>query len=172
MVVKNGQRTFDGFADGGVVVCAVIACWSDDLKSCGVRFNDSSNLDGSVRFTRIEVAGTFLYDDQYFILPTQLDTKIMPFGINEFEYVEGSTFEWEGLVFYNSYLFLKILIMITLSVFNRKPSRNITMNLLQPHDDLLAFGIYGRNFNLDSAANTSVLSFIILIIGMFITYIS
>ena len=98
MVVKNGQRTFDGFADGGVVVCAIIACGSHDLKSCGVRFNDSSNLDDSVRFTKIEVAGNFTYDDQYFILPTQLDTKIMPFGIHEFEYVEGSTFVLEGYV--------------------------------------------------------------------------
>lgn len=34
----DGIRTFDGFADGGVRVCAVFACTNNSLVSCGTRF--------------------------------------------------------------------------------------------------------------------------------------
>lgn len=33
----DGMRTFDGFADGGVKVCAVYACTDDTPASCGTR---------------------------------------------------------------------------------------------------------------------------------------
>lgn len=37
MAVYQGTRTFDGFADGEVIVCGIIACMNETLASCGER---------------------------------------------------------------------------------------------------------------------------------------
>lgn len=80
-VVYHGKRTFSGLADGGVVVCAVIACQSDDIATCGVR-NDT--LEFVHRWHKLEIHGSFPYGDQYHYMPNTLDSSIMPFGVTEF----------------------------------------------------------------------------------------
>lgn len=78
--VYHGKRTFSGLADGGVVVCAVIACQSDDVATCGVR---NETLEFVHHWHKLEIVGKFPYGDQYNYMPNTLDSSIMPFGVNE-----------------------------------------------------------------------------------------
>lgn len=83
--VYHGNRTFDGFADGGVFACAVLACQNYDIKTCGVR---DESLEFVYEWRSLEITGTFPQGNQYFYLPTSLDTSVMPFGVGEFQYEE------------------------------------------------------------------------------------
>lgn len=86
LAVYHGNRTFDGFADGGVIACAVLACHTkDNATSCGER---KANFEFAHSWYRLEVTGTFSYGDQFLYMPTTLDTSIMPFSVNDFEYVQ------------------------------------------------------------------------------------
>lgn len=83
MAVYHGNRTFDGFADGGVVACAVLACQSRDIATCGVR---NESLAFIHQWYELKITGTFPYGDQFFYLPTTLDSSVMPFRVEEFDY--------------------------------------------------------------------------------------
>lgn len=78
--VYHGKRTFSGLADGGVVVCAVIACQSNEVATCGVR---NETLEFVHHWHKLEIFGTFPYGDQYNYMPNTLDSSIMPLGVNE-----------------------------------------------------------------------------------------
>lgn len=80
LAVYHGKRTFSGLADGGVVACAVIACQSDDVSTCGVR---NETLEFVHYWHKLEIFGMFPYGDQYNYMPNTLDSSIMPFGVNE-----------------------------------------------------------------------------------------
>lgn len=145
----NNNRTFDGFADGGVVACAIFACSTDDISSCAVRKDDIKN---TIIFTKIHITGTFPYDDQYFIIPSTLDTSIMPLNPDQFTYMESSTF-----------------------TKNKHDYRNITITSSGNFANLMSFGIYGRNFNLDDDDDNSVgtvtFSAFVLVLGVLINLI-
>lgn len=80
----HGNRTFDGFADGGVVVCAIIACQTTNVSTCGVR---NESLGNFFVFDEIDIRGELPFDDgQFFYLPTTLDTSILP--------LSPATFHW------------------------------------------------------------------------------
>ena len=82
--VYHGNRTFDGFADGGVLACAVVACHTkDNSTSCGER---NANLEIAHEWYRLEVTGSFPHGDDFLYMPTSLDTHIMPFSVSEFNY--------------------------------------------------------------------------------------
>lgn len=81
--VYHGNRTFDGFADGGVLACAVLACQTSDIATCGVR---NESLSFTHQWHTLEINGSFPSGDQFFYLPTSVDTSIMPFAVNEFDY--------------------------------------------------------------------------------------
>lgn len=84
----HGKRTFDGFADGGVVVCAIIACQSEDISTCGVR-NESLKM--RYEFDEIEIRGELPFDDgQFFYLPTSLDTSILPLSPEKFQWNQNT----------------------------------------------------------------------------------
>ncbi len=78
--VYHGKRTFSGLADGGIVACAVIACQSNDVATCGIR-NDSLEL--AHYWHKLEIFGTFPNGDQFNYMPNTLDSSIMPFEVNE-----------------------------------------------------------------------------------------
>jgi Vanin C-terminal domain len=84
----HGKRTFDGFADGGIIACAIIACQTRNISTCGVR---DENLGTFHVFDEIEITGELPYDDgQYFYLPTSLDTSIMPLSPKQFNYNQNT----------------------------------------------------------------------------------
>lgn len=83
LAVYHGNRTFDGFADGGVAACAVLACTTRDVATCGIR---NETLEFAYEWYGLEVKGRFPFGDEFFFLPTSLDESIMPFGVAEFDY--------------------------------------------------------------------------------------
>ena len=85
ITVYHGNRTFDGYADGGVIACAVIACHSSDMATCGTR---NETLEFVHEWYKLEITGTFPYGEQFFYLPTTLDESVMPFRVEEFQYAQ------------------------------------------------------------------------------------
>jgi hypothetical protein len=84
----HGKRTFDGFADGGVIACAIIACQSTNISTCGVR--DEELITAHV-FADITISGNLPFDDgQYFYLPTSLDTSILPLNPEKFHWNQNT----------------------------------------------------------------------------------
>lgn len=80
LAVYHGKRSFSGLKDAGVVVCAVIACLSNDVATCGVR---NETLEFVHYWRKLEIFGKFPHGDQYNYMPNSLDSSIMPFGVNE-----------------------------------------------------------------------------------------
>ena len=60
------------------------------------------------------------------MLPTAVDTSILPLRPDEFKYIESEEYLSDSLLI-----------------------KNITLMLTVPRDNLLSFAIYGRNFNRD-----------------------
>lgn len=84
IAVYHGNRTFDGFADGGVVACTIIACQNRNISTCGVR---NEELENNFYWQKIEIKGRFPNKDgQFLYLPTSLDTSILPLQPTEFTY--------------------------------------------------------------------------------------
>lgn len=120
MAFNHGQRTFDGFANGGVVVCTILACKNNTKAGCGVRDESLENIH---QWTDVLIDGKFpTKDGQFIYMPTSLDTSIVPLQPEQFEY----------------------------TVTHNDNEDEIAIKLKDNAKDLLAFGIYGRDFNLDS----------------------
>lgn len=85
LAVYHGNRTFDGFADGGVYACAVLACQTREVATCGVR---NETLEFNYEWYKLVINGVFPYGDQFIYFPTTLDTSIMPFEVNEYSFLE------------------------------------------------------------------------------------
>lgn len=119
-VFYHGRRTFDGFADGGVITCSIIACLEKDIKTCGLRDETLQNIH---IWNKIEITGQFPNKDgQYLYMPNSLDTSILPLQPDQFVY----------------------------KVDHKGNQDEINMNLENNVNNLITFGIYGRDFNLDS----------------------
>lgn len=119
MAFYHGNRTFDGFADGGVVACSIITCQNSNISTCGTRDEELSNIHD---WRHIEISGVFPRGRKFFYLPSTLDTSILPLQPNQFEY--KTTDKGSNEV-------------------------DIVMSLHGNAENLLTFGIYGRDFNLD-----------------------
>lgn len=81
----DGNRTFDGFADGGVATCAIFACLNGTLSSCGIR---DASYQSNIDWHSIAIVATMPNDDNggYFYMPTTLDSSIMPLSTQDFIY--------------------------------------------------------------------------------------
>lgn len=76
MAVYNGNRTFQGQTYGGMIACAIIACQSEDITTCGTR---NTSLVSFYNFQSISIHGSFPIDSRkYLYMPSTLDTSIMP----------------------------------------------------------------------------------------------
>lgn len=117
----HNNRTFDGFADGGVIACSLLACKTKDVANCGIR---NEELEVIHTWNQIKINGIFpITNGQFFYLPSTLDTSILPLQPDDFVYD---------------------------TVEKSKDKVEITMSLSDNSDpQLLTFGIYGRDFNLD-----------------------
>ncbi|XP_063699008.1 vanin-like protein 1 [Culicoides brevitarsis] len=116
----DGIRTFDGFADGAVKVCGVIACTDDSLKSCGTRHQVP--VHDKLKFNSIKIRTSYKKDDNILFMPSTLDAAIMPFESKDYGYEEKSGENGEIQIF---------------------------MELKESKTDLLTFAIYSRNFEKD-----------------------
>lgn len=85
LATYHGNRTFDGFADGGVVACAVLACQSRNVSTCGVR---NESLPFIHKWYKLEIKGTFPNSEQFVYFPTTLEPSIMPFEVNEYNFAQ------------------------------------------------------------------------------------
>lgn len=92
----HGNRTFDRFADGDVYSCAIFACTNESLSSCALRFRDTSLVENSIEFTKIQISGFFKYGHRYFTIPNGVDTSLIPLHPSEFVYEESRTFDFQG----------------------------------------------------------------------------
>lgn len=121
MAAYNGLRTFDGFADGAVKVCAIIACFDDSLKSCGERHKVP--VHDKLQFNYIKLQTFYKANDNVLFMPSTLDLSILPLESKDYEYKETSTGD-EGKI-------------------------EISMELQEAKTDLYTFAIYSRNFEKD-----------------------
>ncbi|KAG5670804.1 hypothetical protein PVAND_001042 [Polypedilum vanderplanki] len=120
MAFFHGNRTFQGFADANITACALIACPSRNTSSCGSRNEELENFH---TWTSIEVEiETPKKDGNIFYMPTSLDSSIMPLQPGDFDYEE-------------------------IDLKNERV-RNV-MKLNSHVDELLTFGIYGFDYDLD-----------------------
>lgn len=92
LAAYHGSRTFDGFADGGVVACAVLACQTTDVATCGIR---NETLQFVHQWHSLHVSANVPFGDQFLYLPTTLDESIMPFRVEEFAYKESTLGRYE-----------------------------------------------------------------------------
>lgn len=83
LAAYHGNRTFDGFADGGVVACAVLACPTNNVSTCGVR---NETVPFVHQWYKLEITGSFPNSEQFIYFPTTLDLSIIPFNVNEYHF--------------------------------------------------------------------------------------
>ncbi|XP_063710145.1 vanin-like protein 1 [Culicoides brevitarsis] len=119
----SGWRTFDGFADGAVKLCAVIACLDESVASCGKTFGAGEKIEDKLEFTYIKV-DTVFKGSEIHMMPNTLDTTMLPLNPREFNYTEV----WE---------------------FDNDPESEkvVSLELLSPHKDLLTFALWARDYN-------------------------
>ncbi|XP_070500719.1 vanin-like protein 1 [Chironomus tepperi] len=116
-----GNRTFSGVVETGIAACAIIACPQRDIVSCGTR---DESLENIYEWNLIEINGEFpMRYDQYFYMPSTLDDNILPLVPELFDYNVDS---------------------------GRKDGINVVMKLNKHVDNLLTFGIWGRDFSDES----------------------
>ncbi|KAJ6635892.1 Vanin-like protein 1 [Pseudolycoriella hygida] len=141
--VFNGNRTFDGVADGNMTTCAILACKNDTIASCGIRFftNETTNgqVESKISFEKIVIHGIFP-KERVFTLPNSLNFNLDPYPTTDFTYKELTN--------------------------DRSRNKEITISLLKPKTDLFAFAIYGRDFRTSSGIN--VISSILTLLLAFI----
>ncbi|KAK5638817.1 hypothetical protein RI129_013112 [Pyrocoelia pectoralis] len=123
MVAFSGVRSFAGVSNGGVEICAIVACVNESLSSCGKRFPNYNNISWRANFKKIVINAEFDIDDNKFQFPNSLLSNIEPINVDALEWT---------------------------SVMNNKRIRR-TYKLKKPQNRLMTFGIYGRDFNRDSS---------------------
>lgn len=84
----SGWRTFDGFADGAVQVCAVFACTDNTLQSCGRTFGPNLEVQDKVQFDYIKIETIFNAKSKAHVMPNSLDTSLLPLNPAQFSYTE------------------------------------------------------------------------------------
>lgn len=75
--------------------CAIVACTNDNTKSCGSRYHPSDNVISSISFNKISIRMTIEIEnseDDYLIMPTNVNFLILPLKTNEFDYDKSSIF--------------------------------------------------------------------------------
>lgn len=134
----KGKTTFQRVEPSAIAICAVFACTSEDLISCGHIFPGDILVGNKYYFDQIYISGDFQKSKRYLIMPSTLDGSMMPLSA-----LGGFTMETiEGLV-----IIIKVLTNKNFKFFFRKNKINVEMRLAAPKNDLLTFGIYVNYFS-------------------------
>ncbi|XP_049545833.1 vanin-like protein 2 isoform X2 [Anopheles darlingi] len=115
MAVFDGDRTFQGFADAHVSICAVIACRNESIASCGRLLIDASPY---MEFTDITITGRFIANGTL-AMPNTLDMAMYS--------LDAEQYQFSGDVNYTDNY------------------QTVTMKLNSPVNHLQTFGIYAFN---------------------------
>lgn len=83
-VAFNGDRTYSGWGEKKLVICAVILCNDETLDSCG-RIPNSDLV--RVTFTKVEISTSFKRFG-VLMMPNSMDMKMNPFSVDSFAYDE------------------------------------------------------------------------------------
>lgn len=118
--VFNGKRNLANIVNAGEMYCSIIPCLSDELNTCGHKFKDSRKLAKSTIFHSISI-------NMIISNTGEDDCLIMPTSLD---------FSMHSLSVEN-FRFTEI---------NRDEFKLESMKEL---DEILTFGIYGRNFSID-----------------------
>ncbi|RZC40883.1 CN hydrolase domain containing protein, partial [Asbolus verrucosus] len=124
LVAYSGVRSFNGFYNGGIEVCGIIACLNSSLSSCGQRFANYDDIEWPIKFEEITIKASFENDENKTQYPNSLLSSIRPIPVSQTVWEKK---EVEG-----------------------QKSTERTFSLAQPQDRILTFAIYGRNFAQDS----------------------
>lgn len=89
VVAFDGVRSYDGFATGGTIACALITCLNETLASCGLRFDAEDEIEQDLTFEAIRISGRFRSTDDVLLLPNTVDNKLMPLPHNSYKFEEG-----------------------------------------------------------------------------------
>lgn len=81
-----GNRTFQGRADGNVSFCSVIACRGNDLKDCGLLFENYSVVANLTKFTKINITGNFMVERNDFFMPMAVSYSLTPLPMKLIKY--------------------------------------------------------------------------------------
>lgn len=138
VAVYSGNRTFMGYGDGDVSVCAILACRDSTLDSCGTIFRNYTNFHHITFFLKLEISGKFADGPNDIYFPSTVNTNLSPLPVKNFDF--------------------------------EKSKSTITMKLkpTESYDQLLVFGILGRNYNSNSQMITSsaILVFAVSLISL------
>lgn len=89
IAMYNGIKSYDGFANSRLRVCAVVACTDDtDTTTCGRTFPAGTSVQRRYTFTGLEISGTFAstLDQKNLVMPSTLTTGLLPINSDEFTY--------------------------------------------------------------------------------------
>lgn len=118
--VYSGERNIANIVVAGQVFCAIVACSdAQDDTTCGVRFKNSENLVSTVKFNSIFIE------------------------------MEIKDFESENFAIMPTSLDFSLLPLESEKFCFEKNNGGFETELNSEIDNLLTFGMYGRNFNLD-----------------------
>lgn len=140
-----------GAVTRGVKVCGLMTCTDDSLSSCGQKFDVNEAFKDWVTFEKLEISTLVPRRENVTLLhmPTSLQANLLPLNPSNFNF---KSFAMENL----DYDFL-------------------SLSLRGSQKNLLALGIYGRNFSADdteptipsSASSTKFSVFVIFFITIF-----
>lgn len=124
--IFQGLRNYANIKNGGEAYCAIIPCVHVDSLKCGEKMKNSKKLVPSFLFHSIKITASIQVKDNpdsYMIMPTSLDFSIRPLQVEKFNFEDVS---------------------------ENDDIKKYEMKSLNELSDIMTFGIYGRNFNLDS----------------------
>ncbi|XP_044740034.1 vanin-like protein 2 [Chrysoperla carnea] len=86
-VIRDGVRSFSSMANGGIQLCGIVACTTNNTSSCGLRFPDYNKIDWPITFENITIRANFPEKKTLIHFPNTLNASIMP--------ILPSSWSWE-----------------------------------------------------------------------------
>lgn len=86
MAVYNGERTYTGFGEGYFQICAILACTSSNMSSCGTVFSSDIREANDFVFKQILIEGKFKDERKMLIMPNSLDTSLLSLNPKDFQF--------------------------------------------------------------------------------------
>lgn len=118
LVAYDGLRTYQREA---VQICAILACSGADINTCGLRYNNTKNVNyASVLFKNVTIQAHIQWRN-VIVMPSSLDFSILPYNVNDIQLTEVKG--TDGI--------------------------HTKMELLTPKNDIYSFGLYVRNYDGD-----------------------
>lgn len=96
-IVSSSSQQIAAGSGSKDFICAIVACTSDKRQSCGKRSTGEMNdvVSSSLKFTDIRVRMIVeleTSEHDYLIMPTNLNTALLPLDVRYFKFTRSSTF--------------------------------------------------------------------------------